>query len=217
MIRPALAPQQIISAACEQDLLKYGDNFRGVGYTKSAAEAQERYALMLGVVREKMESVSLLDFGCGLGHLLDYLEQHPDDRHIHYSGLDISRLYLDAARARHPATDFVLMDVLESDDDLPEYDYAILNGVFNYRGAIAQASMMEYWRRLTAVVFRHCRRGLAFNAMSTIVDWQRDDLFHLPFEQMASFIGGLSRHFVVRHDYGAREYTTYVYRTPTQL
>jgi SAM-dependent methyltransferase len=217
MTKPSSAPQQIISAACEEDLLRYGDSFRGVGYTKSAAEAYERYAVMLGIIRETTEEVSLLDFGCGLGHLRDHLAQQPKYRHVQYSGLDISRRYLDAARARHAATEFVLMDVLEADDDLPEYDYAVLNGVFNYRGPIEHASMVDYWRRLISVVFRHCRQGLAFNAMSTIVDWQRDDLFHLPFDTMAGFISSLSRHFVVRHDYGAREYTTYVYRTPTQL
>jgi hypothetical protein len=51
--------------------------------------------------------------------------------------------------------------------------------------------------------------------MSRLVDWERDDLFHLPFDVMAEFVGKrLSRHFVIRHDYPAYEYTTYVYRRP---
>jgi len=34
---------------------------------------------------------------------------------------------------------------------------------------------------------------------------------------MAQYVSqALSRHFVVRHDYGAYEYTTYVYRNPTK-
>ncbi len=50
---------------------------------------------------------------------------------------------------------------------------------------------------------------MAFNVMSTLVDWQRDDLFHLSFDTMAQYVSqALSRHFVVRHDYGAYEYTT---------
>jgi hypothetical protein len=33
---------------------------------------------------------------------------------------------------------------------------------------------------------------------------------------MAEHVGrSLSRHFVIRHDYGAYEYTTYVYRAPS--
>ena len=42
-----MTTQRYISEACEEDLLKYGDSFRGAGYTKSAAEAEQRYALML--------------------------------------------------------------------------------------------------------------------------------------------------------------------------
>src|SRR5262245_57270976 len=98
----SVAPQHIISAACEEDLIKYGDNFRGVGYTKSPEEAAERYALMLGVVREDATPVTILDLGCGLGHLLDFIESHADYRHLRYAGLDISSRYLDAARKRHP-------------------------------------------------------------------------------------------------------------------
>src|SRR5688572_26482430 len=59
-------PQQIISAACEEDLAKYGDSFRGVGYTKSPQEAAEHYALMLDVVRETDTALTILDLGCGL-------------------------------------------------------------------------------------------------------------------------------------------------------
>ena len=214
----APAPQHIISAACEEDLLKYGDNFRGVGYTKSAQEATERYALMLGVVRDPRTPVSLLDFGCGLGHLLDFIESRPEYRHLQYTGLDISQKYLSAARARHPQHEFMLMDVLDSDDALPVFDYVVLNGLFNYRGAIDRPRMMLYWEQLTATAYRHCREGMAFNVMSTLVDWERDDLFHLSLDEMSRFVGRhLSRHFIVRHDYQAYEYTTYVYRTPFHL
>jgi SAM-dependent methyltransferase len=209
------APQYIISAACEEDLIKYGDSFRGVGYTKSPEEAAERYALMLGVVREHAAPVTILDLGCGLGHLLDFIESHADYRHLRYAGLDISSMYLNAARARHPQHEFILMDVLEDDEQLPVFDYVVLNGIFNYRGAIERSDMVRYWQQLTTTAYRHCRLGMAFNVMSTLVDWEREDLFHVPFDTMAAFVGKhLSRHFVIRHDYQAYEYTTYVYRQP---
>jgi len=212
------APQHIISAACEEDLIKYGDTYRGVGYTKSPEEAAERYALMLDVVREHDTPVTLLDLGCGLGHLLDFIESHTAYRHLRYVGLDISAKYLAAARARHPHHEFILMDVLDGDDSLPMFDYVVLNGVFNYRGPIARSEMTRYWEQLITTAYRHARLGMAFNVMSTLVDWERDDLFHLPFDVLAGFVGKhLSRHLVIRHDYKAYEYTTYVYRHPWRL
>ncbi|RBB95712.1 SAM-dependent methyltransferase, partial [Pseudomonas sp. MWU12-2115] len=49
--------------------------------------------------------------------------------------------------------------------------------------------------------------------MSKEVDWERDDLFHVPVTQLTHFLSReLSRHYVVRHDYGLYEYTTFVYR-----
>ena len=214
---PTRAPQRIIAEACEQDLFQHGDTFRGAGYTKSAREASERYAVMLDVVRDRDARVTLLDFGCGLAHMLDHIKRHPQYRHIDYTGLDISTAYLAAARTRHADAAFLQMDVLESDAQLPEFDYIVLNGVFNFRGPIDQADMLRYWQELLVVLYRHCRSGMAFNVMSKIVDWEREDLFHLPFDAMAQFVGRcLSRHFSIRHDYGAYEYTTYVYRTAAE-
>jgi hypothetical protein len=54
--------------------------------------------------------------------------------------------------------------------------------------------------------------GIAFNVMSKHVEWERDDLFHVPFDVLAEFvIADLTRNFVFRNDYGLYEYTTYVY------
>src|SRR3954454_4497333 len=90
--------QRFLAEACEEDLATHGDSFRGAGYTKSSDEATERYALMLDLVRETSEPVTLLDFGCGLGHLYDYLKTRDCYSHVQYTGLDLSSKYLEAAR-----------------------------------------------------------------------------------------------------------------------
>ena len=207
--------QKIMSLACEADLVQYGDTVRGAGYTKTQEYADTCYGVMLDLVRDEGRTVSLLDFGCGTGRFLDYIRRIGREG-VAYSGLDMSEQALTLARAKFPDVPFICMDVLASDDHLPEFDYVVMNGLLNWRGPLSFAEMTSYWQRLTSVAFRHCRRGIAFNTMSTIVDWQREDLFHLPFDAMASFVtANLSRDFVVRHDYGAYEYTTYVYRRPS--
>ncbi len=42
---------------------------------------------MLGSIREQEEPVSLLDLGCGLAHLLDYIRSHQEWDRIRYTGL----------------------------------------------------------------------------------------------------------------------------------
>ena len=213
-----VSPAQYISRACEEVLREHGDSHLGAGYTRTVGEATSQYALMLEVVRETKVPVQVLDFGCGLAHMLDHINARPDLAHIRYSGLDLSQDFLDAARLRHPEADLFLLDALANEEALSEYDYIILNGVFNYRGELGYDEAKAYWQSLVALVFRHARQGIAFNNMSKHVDWERDDLFHLPFDEMASFVkANLSRHFVIRHDYPAFEYTTYVYRQPWSL
>ena len=68
---------------------------------------------------------------------------------------------------------------------------------------------------MIAALHSRARIGLAFNVMTWHVDWQRDDLFHLPCDTLLAFLKAeVSRHVVLRADYGLWEYTTYVYREP---
>ena len=73
--------------------------------------------------------------------------------------------------------------------------------------------MFEYFQKVIKILFTKINIGLAFNVMSKQVDWERDDLFHLPLDCLAFFItGNLSRNFIIRNDYGLYEFTTYVYK-----
>ena len=205
-------PEVLIADACELELDRHGDSFRGAGYTRSPDEPNDQYAVMLGVVRGN-EPAHILDLGCGLAHLADFIAARPALSHLRYTGLDISEKFIAAASARRGDLDLLRMNLLESDADLGMFDYVVMNGIFNYRGPVSFEAMADYWKQMIGIAFRHACKGIAFNVMSKIVDWERDDLFHLPFDMMAAHVAAnLSRHFTVRHDYGRFEYTVYVYR-----
>jgi hypothetical protein len=73
--------------------------------------------------------------------------------------------------------------------------------------------MFSYFKQLVQKVFERAQIGIAFNVMSKHVEWEREDLFHLPFDLLAEFLTKeVSRNFVFRSDYKLYEYTTYVYR-----
>ena len=206
-------PQRTIAAACEEYFERHGDSYLGVGWTKSQDEVDLRYEVMLGVIDHPAgEPVELLDVGCGLAHLYEYMQRKPRGRAITYTGLDISPAMLEAARAKHPEITFYEVDLMEDGVDLPRFDYVVMNGVFTLKAELTQDAMLAYWQEMLARVFPLARRGIAFNVMSPIVDWERDDLFHVPFETLTRVVSGLSRRFVIRHDYPLYEYTTYVFR-----
>jgi hypothetical protein len=51
--------------------------------------------------------------------------------------------------------------------------------------------------------------------MSKNVEWEREDLFHVSTDRLLLFLTSeLSRHVIMRMDYGLFEYTVYVYKQP---
>ena len=199
----------------EACLDKYGDTHRGVDWPDKD-DADKRYKVMLEVIRDRKPGlVSLLDFGCGASHLYEYIRKHRLDG-IQYSGLDLSEKFVALSSAKFPHNAYYCLDILDADVALPVFDYVIMNGVFTLKRSLSFEEMFCYLKGVLKKVFQFTKTGLAFNVMSKHVDWERDDLFHLPFDALADFLTtDLSRHFMVRHDYGLFEYTVYVYKETT--
>lgn len=199
----------------EACLDRHGDTHLGVDWPRPE-DVDTRHEVMLGVVRPGAGPVSLLDFGCGAGHFREFLRRHGVDR-VAYSGLDLSERFVALCRAKFPGDDFRCADVLAIPAaDLPRYDYVVANGVFTEKRDLDFDAMLAYFEALVARLFAMSRVGIAFNVMSKHVDWERDDLFHLPLDVLGRFLTGrVTRHFVARNDYGLYEYTVYAYREPT--
>jgi len=197
---------------------KYGDTYKGMDWPKSE-DVFIRYRVMLELIKnsENIENFTLLDLGCGTGKLNEYLVEKkshlPDySAKLNYSGLDISEKFIEIARKKFPENDFYCLDLLDTTTVLPTFDFVIMNGVFTEKRDLSFEDMFNYFKRLVRRVSRITKTGFAFNVMSKQVDWERDDLFHLPIDDMADFlVNEISRNFVVRNDYGLYEYTTYVY------
>src|SRR5262245_26909463 len=209
------SPQRDFVQFAESFLDQHGpDTSSGVGWLRG--DADTRYRTLLGVVRPEPRPVSLLDFGCGLAGLYEFMLR-TGAAGIEYAGLDLSPKFLALARQKYPAVDFYEVDVLApAAPALPRFDYIVLNGVFTYKGALSQAEMFEYLQTLVTKVFAMASVGVAFNVITTEVEWTRDDLFHLPVDALLNFLSRhVSRHVVIRHDYGLFEYTAYVYKDPS--
>lgn len=209
-------PQQVIVSQCEAYLGEYGDNHKGVGWP-SYEDAQVRYRVMLDgllAIAPANQPIRLLDFGCGPAHFYEFL-QRQQLPFIEYTGLDISEAYLAIARSKFPDQPFYCVDVLQNPADLPAFDYIIMNGIFTQKCTLSFEQMWAYCQQLLQALWPKATLGLAFNAMSKQVDWERTDLFHLPLDVLASFLKqSLTRHFTLRHDYGLYEYTAYLYKEP---
>jgi SAM-dependent methyltransferase len=195
----------------EDCLARHGDSHLGVDWP-NMDDAIKRYRVMLEIIKGYGEGLTLLDFGCGASHLYRYLLES-NYRPIKYYGLDASEAFCELSRKKYPSNEYACVDILKTPDKLIEYDYVVMNGVFTEKRALSFDEMFEYLKNMLRTIFPKVRCGLAFNVMSKLVDWERDDLFHLPVEPLIEFLSKeLSRNFVIRSDYGLYEYTVYLYR-----
>jgi SAM-dependent methyltransferase len=199
----------------ESCLHTHGDNHRGVDWP-NAADARTRYGVMLDVIRSgpphtPASPVRLLDLGCGASHLYQYLCE-TDRGDVEYSGLDLSPEFVRLCRRKYPDRTYYCLDILDSTSDVPTFDYVVMNGLFTEKRSLSFDEMWSYVQAMLARAFEVASTGIAFNFMSKHVDWERDDLFHVPFDLIAEYLTRrLSRHFVLRNDYGLYEYTVYAY------
>jgi SAM-dependent methyltransferase len=195
----------------EDCLARHGDSAAGVDWP-NPQDAQTRYRVMLGLIRDRDEAASLLDFGCGAAHLYEHLLREGRSN-IAYAGLDISPRFAALSRQKFPERPFYCLDVLDTPDALPEFDYILMNGVFTEKRTLSEQAMFDYFTAMVRQVFAKARRGIAFNVMSKAVDWEREDLFHLSIDRLMAFLTKqVSRHVVIRADYGLYEYTAYAYK-----
>lgn len=206
-------PYDVLRRHYERCLAAHGDSHLGVNWSR-LEDAERRYEVMLGLMPPEPDGAraSVLDFGCGAAHFYAYMQAR-GRQDLDYSGLDISPAFVALAQGKYPDRPFYCLDVLTADQPLPGFDYLVLNGVFTAKATMGFDEMWAFTRQLLLRVVPLARRGLAFNFMTKYVDWERDDLFHLPFDTLAAFLQEQGwRRYVIRSDYGLYDYTVYLYR-----
>jgi cyclopropane fatty-acyl-phospholipid synthase-like methyltransferase len=89
---------------------KNGDTHLGVDWP-NYEDTLTRYKIMLELINEN-KKVSLLDFGCGLGHLYKFMLNEKKESEISYSGLDINKNFYDFCTQKYPNNDFYLKKLI---------------------------------------------------------------------------------------------------------
>lgn len=193
---------------------KYGDTHKGVDWPKKD-DVIKRFAVMLDLIHDRHlnERVSIVDLGCGTAHLCEYVSEFRKYDNLKYVGIDISDKFVKACKLKYPNGTFITSDILEEGFPDIDADYVIMNGLFTEKQSLSYDEMWVFFTRMVKVIFDSINIGLAFNVMSKHVDWEREDLFHVSFDQLAEYLTGeLSKNFVFKNDYGLYEYTTYLYK-----
>ena len=195
-----------------QALLKqHGPGSAAVQWADAASQ-DARFAVLSAIATDLGR---VLDVGCGLCHLHAFLKGRV--AFSDYHGVDIVPEFIDLANQAMADDPRASASLTGPDTPLPACDYALLSGVFNNTMPDNWGFMTQTLRRMWAAA----DKGIAFNAMTSHVDYKDPGLYYVDPMQVLNFckteLGG---HPVLRHDYSVRpggfpfEFAMYVYKKP---
>jgi len=188
-------------------LKAHGATHRGVDW--NSVESQElRFAELLRVC-EGEAILSINDFGCGYGALVDYLLR--TGRRFDYCGYDAAPAMIDAARARLANTQACTFTSDRS--SIAPRDYTVASGVFNVKLDAAEPAWRAYVNQELDAIAGMSRRGFAFNMLTAYSDPERKrhDLYYPEPEAVFRYCMGRFSHAVaLSHDYPLYEFTVLV-------
>ncbi len=149
---------------------------------------------------------SVLDVGAGLGDMYPYLrERFPTAR---YQGVDVVPEMVRCAAAKYPDVRFQVANLLDAPLDA-RFDYVLLSVIFN--NAIPDPT--GFLEALIARAWDHAERGLAFNFLSTHVNFVEPTMaYHDPARVLDFCIRHLSRRVRLEHHYERCDVAVFVYR-----
>ena len=182
---------------------EHHDSPEGVQYTDGEGQ-RFRFEQLIRVA--PLAGRKILDVGCGLGHLYPFLQQEFGP--LDYTGVDIVPETVAHAAKKFPDGRFICRDLLQA--PLAErFDYVLICGVFNN----TMPDATEFLKELVAVAFDHCTAGLAFNFISTSVNYRDADLaYHDPLDVLAFCLERLTPRVMMHHHYARCDVSVFAYR-----
>ncbi|MGB9715130.1 MAG: class I SAM-dependent methyltransferase [Thermodesulfovibrionales bacterium] len=151
-----------------------------------------RYETLISIAGD-FSGKSVLDFGCGKGDFYGYLRTKGID--VLYCGIDINENLIEFARKKYPETEFIAIDIEETDFNR-SFDIIFICGVFNLRIAGIEESMKNILKKL----FYLCKEALYLNLLTYYVPRRDIELFYVKPEEIIQFIiSELSPSFTLMH------------------
>jgi SAM-dependent methyltransferase len=186
---------------------KFGDSAAAVQIPKNNQAV--RFESVLNFLPEPNgKALSIADFGCGLGHLNDYLVKKLE-RPFHYTGVEINPDFLEFNKKKDTSSSFVGRDEFFSNNE--RYDVITSIGTFNIIYAddetkhryFIYAEIIRLWEKTDSL--------LHLNFMSSIVDYSQPRAYHQDLGDLYSFIcKNISRNLIIDSSYLPYEFSAII-------
>ncbi len=201
---------------------EHGATAKGVDWNDES-ELLVRYQKMLDVTDKDFMpqtdgAMTLLDVGCGWGGLAKYIKD--TGANLQYTGIDVVEQMTLKGQELFPESNFICGDVFGLADK-HKYHFVLCNAIFTQKLDISNSDMEAFSKKLVTKMFALCQHGIAFNMMSTHVNFMVDNLFYKdPVELLSWLLQEVSPRVRLDHGYSSLasgkgrfyDYTLYVYK-----
>jgi hypothetical protein len=191
------------------NLNEYGVTSRSVGWPDPEAQILRFQKLASIIEPNGISPISINDWGCGYGSMFDYLKTLGLPISSYY-GYDVSPEMISAAEARikDPAAEWIV-----GADVATAADYTFVSGTFNVRFDAIDSDWDSYIKQKLRDLYAQSKHGIAFNLLTSYVDWREPHLFYAdPSDYFEFCKTELSRYVTLLHDYPLYEWTILVRR-----
>jgi SAM-dependent methyltransferase len=189
-------------------LAEHGLVPQGVGWGDDESH-RLRFAQLAAILPDRPESLTVADLGCGYGAFFDYLDERLGSRLGRYIGYEISAEMAAAARERLRDPRAHVVESGVPTDEVVDYSFAC--GPFNVKLDATDQHWDAYVKRQLRALAKTSRSGLAFNLLTTDVDWRDPKLFYADPQAYVEFCKQeLSPDVVLVDEYALYEWTIHV-------
>jgi len=192
----------------------YKDSFETHGVSSSAmlmpkGRHDARFGMLCQLLSD-LEAPSLLDYGCGLGFLCEYLQTHRPD--VHYCGMDMVPDFIGSCLQRLGTKG--RFETISPDQVIDEtFDVVYASGVFNLSTSADELESLNYVKDRLHSLFAIARKALVVDFLSPDVDFVQTGAQHIHYETLLDWlVPGLTRRWSLLHHYLPYEYSLVLYR-----
>lgn len=186
-------------------IIEYGASSHGVDW--NGKESHFLRFEQLCKVLEKENKFSILDYGCGFGSLIEFLDKY--NYQYKYFGFDISLEMIKKAKSIYSSKKTQFSSVLNNS----YFDYTIANGVFNVKLDTSQNEWTKYIEDTLEEINHFSQLGFSFNILTSYSDneYRKDYLYYAdPHYFFDLCKKKFSKNVALLHDYDLYEFTIIV-------
>jgi len=192
-----------ISEYYKNKVKQFGATPQGVDWNSKESQAT-RFEQLLKVIPQDGEPVSINDYGCGYGALLHYILNSTCIRVNSYYGYDICREVLQSWTKPKGR---IKIELTQTSEVLHLADYSFSSGAFNVKLDIPEDKWKKLILNLVYSLYRKSRKGLAFNCLTSHIDYKEPHLFYADPEEFLLFCSKLGGTSTLLDNYGLYDWT----------